>query len=361
MNSKDPSFSICIPNYNYARYVGETIQSVLDQTYQNFEIIVADNASTDNSVEVVESFKDPRIRLIRNRYNIGFGPNLQRTTMHASNDFINLLSSDDLMRPHALETYADVLAERGEQARHTVLMSDAEIVDSQSQTIGYIRRAPNSFETISWYGDDHPPSEAAAGPCLNRGLDVLRSSLGQLRNFAPFLTVVYPRTLGERVEGYNSVRTIGPDKHFHYKLLAQDPDVVYVRSALYRYRMHSSPNQQAQLTSLKQQIDDYLHTLEHPDDLLATLGLTRHDLIRSLLDRVCLKAGLTQLANGSYLHALRLLAFALAAYPKETLRRPRSYMLAGLLALGPLARFVARPFYSLYHRRELRRLADGIP
>ena len=57
------SFSICIPNFNYAQYIGETIQSVLDQTYQNFEIIIADNASTDNSVEVVQSFDDNRIRL----------------------------------------------------------------------------------------------------------------------------------------------------------------------------------------------------------------------------------------------------------------------------------------------------------
>ena len=53
-----PFFSICIPNYNYARYVGETIQSVLDQSFQDFEVIVADNASTDDSVQVVRSFQD---------------------------------------------------------------------------------------------------------------------------------------------------------------------------------------------------------------------------------------------------------------------------------------------------------------
>ena len=99
-----PSFSICIPNYNYGDYIGETIQSVLNQSYQNFEIIVADNASTDNSVDVVKSFKDDRIRLIQNEINIGFSPNLQKATMYANGDFINLLSSDDLMKPNALET-----------------------------------------------------------------------------------------------------------------------------------------------------------------------------------------------------------------------------------------------------------------
>ena len=45
-------FSICIPNYNYANYIGETIQSVLNQTYSNFEIIIADNSSEDESVAV---------------------------------------------------------------------------------------------------------------------------------------------------------------------------------------------------------------------------------------------------------------------------------------------------------------------
>ena len=63
---KDIKFSICIPNYNYAQYVGETIQSVLDQSYENFEIIIADNASEDDSLNVIKSFNDPRIKLIEN-------------------------------------------------------------------------------------------------------------------------------------------------------------------------------------------------------------------------------------------------------------------------------------------------------
>ena len=56
-------FSICIPNYNYERYLGRTIQSILAQDYQDFEILVSDNASTDGSVTLVQSFHDPRIQL----------------------------------------------------------------------------------------------------------------------------------------------------------------------------------------------------------------------------------------------------------------------------------------------------------
>ena len=129
-----PTFSICIPNYNYAQYIGETIQSVLGQTYQNFEIIISDNASTDNSVEAIRSFKDNRIHLIRNRYNIGFTPNLQQATRDAKNDFMLLLSSDDRMLPDALEVYAEVIATQGNEAHNTVIYSEANQIDDQGTT-----------------------------------------------------------------------------------------------------------------------------------------------------------------------------------------------------------------------------------
>ena len=104
---KQPSFSICIPNYNYGHYIGETIQSILNQTYQNFEIIVADNASTDNSVEVIKSFDDDRIRLIQNNCNIGYSPNLHKATSCAQNDFILFLPSDDLLKKETQTDFSD--------------------------------------------------------------------------------------------------------------------------------------------------------------------------------------------------------------------------------------------------------------
>ena len=351
---KSPSFSICIPNYNYGHYIGETIQSVLDQTYQNFEIIVADNASTDNSVEVVRAFKADRIRLIRNRYNIGFAPNLQRAAMVARNDYINLLSSDDKMKPDALAAYVEMLRQQGERANQTVLMSDVEIIDGSGSVSGLITRDEHTFEALTLLGDGRNSNST---PCssnmefsLHRGRDLLTKTLKRLRTFASFLSIVYPRELWKSVEGYNSVRTIGPDKHFNYKLLALDPDVIYVHRPLFQYRMHPSPNYQAARQTLKQQIDDYLYTIELSDEFLDSVGLARKDLTDALLNRVCLKTGLTQLVYGSYTHAFRMLAFSLAAYPAETLKKPRAYALAGLLLLGPFSRLLAKPLYQLYKK-----------
>ena len=70
---REIKFSICIPNYNYAHYVVETIQTVLDQDYENFEILVADNASTDNSVSLITAIGDPRIQVHVNRPAVTIG------------------------------------------------------------------------------------------------------------------------------------------------------------------------------------------------------------------------------------------------------------------------------------------------
>ncbi len=347
-----PTFSICIPNYNYAHYIGETIESVLNQSYPHFEIVVADNASTDNSIQVVESYKDPRIRLVKNHYNIGFAPNLQAATAPAKMEFVNLLSSDDKMRPDALENYAEVIRSQGDRAGNTVLFSDAYLIDGESNRIGYETNHLEAFTRIHYRDANFDVNKLSHyGQVIDyQAEEVLRKTLIQLNSFAQFLTIVYPRVLWERLEGYNCIRTIGPDKFFNYKLLAQRPDVKYVRKPLDEYRSHGSPNEQAQKATVKQQIDDYLNTLDFSNDMLEKAGVSRESMIDSFLDRVCLKSGLTQLVYGTYRHAVRCWAFGLATYPGKVLKKSRFYALTGLLLLGPLAKFVAKPLYKIKHK-----------
>jgi glycosyltransferase involved in cell wall biosynthesis len=100
-------FSICIPNYNYGQYIGDTIRSVLEQDFNDFEIIISDNNSTDKSWKIIEDYalKDNRIVVHQNKVNIGFSGNLDLVSSHASSEYQILVSSDDLINQGALNFY----------------------------------------------------------------------------------------------------------------------------------------------------------------------------------------------------------------------------------------------------------------
>jgi len=106
-----PKVSICIPSYNCGAFIGKTIQSVLDQTCQDFEIVVVDDCSTDNSEEVVRSFKDPRIRFSKNERNIGMVPNTNKALKLAKGEFVGILHPDDYYAPKMIETALKAFSE----------------------------------------------------------------------------------------------------------------------------------------------------------------------------------------------------------------------------------------------------------
>ena len=215
--------------------------------------------------------------------------------------------------------------------------------------MGYQVKSLNTFDFITYWGKTQPslPSEPYR---IYQGHEVLADALSRLRTYTPFLSLVYSRTLWESVEGYNSVRTIGPDKHFAFKLLSQKPTVVYIPQILYRYRAYVSDNRAIQYTTLKQAIDDYLYTLEYRDDFLNSLDLSEQQLIRVFIDQMCLKRALSQMGHGNYANAFRFFAFAMAAYPGMTLRMRKTYMLLPLLALGPLGKLIGPLLLENYRR-----------
>jgi glycosyltransferase involved in cell wall biosynthesis len=98
-----PAVSVCIPIYNGERFLAETIRCVLDQTYQNFELILLDNASTDRTGEIAASFTDPRIRIERNEATVSQQVNFNRAVDYCQAPLIKLVCADDLMRPRCLE------------------------------------------------------------------------------------------------------------------------------------------------------------------------------------------------------------------------------------------------------------------
>lgn len=92
-----PLVSICIPTYRGAEFIGATLQSVVDQTYRNLEIVVLDDNSPDETSAVVRKFTDPRINYVRNPSNLGPQGNWNRCLELAAGKYFKLLPHDDLL------------------------------------------------------------------------------------------------------------------------------------------------------------------------------------------------------------------------------------------------------------------------
>lgn len=126
--------SICMPAYNGGQFIRAALASVLHQTYQNFEIIVTDDCSSDNTVDIVRSFSDPRIRLYLNEKNLGLVGNWNYCVSLARGEYIKLMGDDDLLVPITLEKQICGLdSERGISfcigANHVIDASDKVIME----------------------------------------------------------------------------------------------------------------------------------------------------------------------------------------------------------------------------------------
>jgi len=96
-NQKNPLVSICIPTYNSARFLRECIDSIVKQTYPNKEIIISDNASTDETEKIAKEYvKKYKIKYYRNEKNFGVGTNCNRCIELANGEFIAIYHSDDI-------------------------------------------------------------------------------------------------------------------------------------------------------------------------------------------------------------------------------------------------------------------------
>jgi len=113
-NTSTPLISVIIPSYNGEKYISETIQSVIDQTYKNLEIIIVDDSSTDNTVQIIASFTDPRIKFYQNETNLGIAGNTNKALSLSKGEFIMVQDHDDISSPYRAEGMLKVLLENPE-------------------------------------------------------------------------------------------------------------------------------------------------------------------------------------------------------------------------------------------------------
>lgn len=127
-----PLVSIIIPLFNSGSTISETLQSLIDQTYDNLEIIIIDDGSTDNSLEIVSAFSDPRIKIFKQSHK-GPGPQRNFGIKNSTGKYIALIDADDVAAKNRIENQIDYLLKNTEVQ---ILGSNAYFIDSIGKITG---------------------------------------------------------------------------------------------------------------------------------------------------------------------------------------------------------------------------------
>ncbi|NJL10559.1 MAG: glycosyltransferase family 2 protein [Calothrix sp. SM1_7_51] len=124
------SISVCMAVYNGQKYLETQISSILTQLGDSDEVIVIDDCSIDNSINIINKFQDSRIKLIKNEINLGVVNTFQKALMNASGEIIFLSDQDDIWLFGKVKNFIEVFQSRPDI---TLVLSDAQIIDSQGQ------------------------------------------------------------------------------------------------------------------------------------------------------------------------------------------------------------------------------------
>jgi glycosyltransferase involved in cell wall biosynthesis len=147
-----PLVTIAIPTFNRAALLRGCVQAALSQTYTNIEVLVSDNASTDDTTKVLREFNDKRLRVMRQETNIGLYPNLNACVAGARGEYVVLVCDDDRISPWLIERCVDVI---GKQTQVPIVV------------------ALSNFHLVS-SGQTRPPrTSRRTGSGLRNGTDVL--------------------------------------------------------------------------------------------------------------------------------------------------------------------------------------------
>ena len=219
MPNRNPKVSVCIPTYNSEKYLREAIQSVLNQTYTDYELIISDNDSNDNTSEIIQSFKDSRIKYYRNQENIGIGKNFNHCIKKSIGQYITIFHSDDVMLPNNLELKVKILEKN----------SSVGLVHSNIYTIN---------DSGAIIGGHFAINNLPSTSLVESGTIVFRKlMIGTNIISAP--SVMTRRNCYERVEYFNSRLRFIVDWEMWLRI-ALHFDIAYISTPLLKNRVHKN-------------------------------------------------------------------------------------------------------------------------
>lgn len=167
----DGLVSIIMPSWNTAKYITESIQSVINQTYTHWELLIVDDCSSDNTDEVVSSFQDDRIHYLKNKQNSGAALTRNRALREARGEWIAFLDSDDIWLPEKLEKQISFMRENG----YVFSYHEYTKIDEHSKPLGVYVSGPKIVTKRKMYHYGYPG-------CLTFMYSAKRIGLIQIKN-----------------------------------------------------------------------------------------------------------------------------------------------------------------------------------
>lgn len=218
-----PEISVVIPLYNHAAYIGHAVKSVFAQSYTDFELIVVDDGSTDNSLNILSSFSDSRLKVLT-QANQGAHAAINRGLHEASGEYLAILNSDDLYHPLRLEKTLAVL--KADQ-QVGLVGSYIDIIDQDGKSLG----------TKHGYADASPWPLDATERSFRAGSDLHKALLTE-NYWSTTSNFVFPRRCFEAVGEFRPLRFVH-DWDFALRT-ARTARMVLLPDTLMHYRVHAT-------------------------------------------------------------------------------------------------------------------------
>jgi len=207
--STSPKVSICIPTYNQVEFLPQALESALNQTFKDVEIVVSVNHCTDNTEDILKKYNDPRLKIIRPSRFLRMAENWHFCVSHSSGEYFNLLSSDDVLLPEFAAEQVSILDQYPNVA---FAHSACDLINKKGQVIGKEKSIHSSFNR----GGEEELKRYIYGPrCV-------------------LVSTLIRRNVYNQVGGFRSWKFIG-DWELWLRLL-QVGDVAYNQHVLAQYR-----------------------------------------------------------------------------------------------------------------------------
>ena len=218
-----PLVSVIIPSYNHAAYIRESVGSVLAQTLTDLELIVVDDGSQDQSVQILRSFSDVRMRVFVQE-NRGAHAAINRGLAESSGEYLAILNSDDVYLPNRLEILVSMMKSNPSIG---LISSYLEVIDQSGKPLG----VKKGYRTLEPWVLAHPERSFRASNDLRAAL-LTENYLATTSNY------LFPRSIYERVGSFSPLR-YAHDWDFALRVV-QIADLAVVPEPLVRYRVHGA-------------------------------------------------------------------------------------------------------------------------